>query len=79
MIKLVKDFDKLNRTDAINTRGGRTAIMQGETFYSEMRPRAGGFGYGRYRAYTPKAARAMVERGEAEIVEWSSLRKGEVQ
>ena len=44
MIKLVKDFDKLNRTDAINTKGGRTAIMQGETFYSEMRPRAGGFG-----------------------------------
>jgi hypothetical protein len=79
MMKLIRDFDKFNRTDCIDSKGGRTAVMPGNTFYTEMRPRASGVGYGRSRAFTRKAADAMVARGEAEIVEWSALRGSEAQ
>ena len=81
MIKLVKDFDKYNRMDCIDSKGGRTAVMPGKTFYSEMAPRGGdpSRGYGRRRAFTTKAVEAMVVLGEAEVVEWSALRDSEVQ
>lgn len=81
MIKLVKDFDKYNRTDCIDSKGGRTAIMPGRAFYTEMALRGGdpSRGWGRRRAFTAKAAEAMVARGEAEIVAWSALRPGEAQ
>ena len=81
MVYLVKDFDKYNRMDCINSHGERTSVMPGKTFYSEMASRNDdpSRGYYRRRAFTAKAAEAMVARGEATIVAWSALRPGEVQ